>query len=99
MSNVDGRWNCSVETPMGAQEFVLEVKSEGDRFTGAATGELGGREIEDGEVSGDTLHWTMAIAKPMPLTLTCEGRVIGDAIEGAMKAGVFGSFVFSGDRI
>lgn len=98
MSNVDGRWNCTVETPMGEQSFVLSVESRGSGFAGSAQGDLGSRDISDGEVDGDTLRWTMAISKPMPITLSCEATVDGDAISGHMKAGIFGKFAVTGSR-
>jgi len=98
MSDVDGKWNCSVESPMGEQDFVLTVASEGDRFTGSAVGNIGSKDIPDGSVDGDTLSWTMQISKPMPVTLTCRATITGDRLEGKVKAGIFGSFPITGSR-
>ena len=98
MSNVDGRWNCAVESPMGAQEFVLTVESRGDRFTGSASGGIGAKEIPDGTLNGDTLGWSMGISKPMPITLTCSAKVTGDTLDGTVRAGIFGSFPIRGTR-
>src|SRR3954466_16026802 len=86
MAEVDGKWNCTVESPMGAQEFVLTVVSAGDTFSGSAEGEIGRKEIEDGSVDGDTLMWTMQVSKPMPVTLTCKAVVAGDTLSGKVKA-------------
>lgn len=99
MADVDGKWNCIVESPMGAQEFVLTVVSAGDSFSGSAEGEIGRKQIEDGSVDSDTLSWTMHVSKPMPVTLTCKATVTGDTLEGKVKAGIFGSFPISGTRI
>ena len=98
MANVDGKWDCSVSSPMGAQEFVLTVAANGDRFSGSASGGIGGKEIPDGTVDGDTIAWTMHVSKPMPITLTCRATVTGDALEGTVKAGIFGSFPITGKR-
>ena len=98
MAEVDGKWNCTVESPMGAQEFVLTVVSNGDSFSGSAEGEIGRKEIDEGSVEGDTLSWTMQVSKPMPVTLTCRAQVSGDTLEGKVKAGIFGSFPISGTR-
>jgi hypothetical protein len=98
MADVDGKWNCTVESPMGTQEFVLTVNSDGDSFTGSAEGEIGSKQIPEGSVDGNTLSWTMQISKPMPVTLTCKATVTGDALEGKVKAGIFGSFPITGAR-
>jgi hypothetical protein len=97
MANVDGKWNCAVESPMGDQEFMLTVISNGDSFSGSAEGGIGSREIE-GSVDGDSLSWTMQIPKPMPLTLTCKATVTGDSLDGKVKASIFGSFPITGTR-
>jgi len=98
MADVDGKWNCTVETPMGEQEFVLTIISDGDRFAGSAVGNIGSKDIQDGSVDGHTVSWTMQISKPMPLTLSCKATAIGDTLEGKVKAGIFGSFPIAGVR-
>jgi len=98
MADVDGKWNCTVDSPMGEQEFVLTVESNGDRFSGSAVGNIGSRDIPDGIVDGNDLSWTMQISKPMPVTLTCKATVSGDSLEGKVKAGIFGSFPITGSR-
>ncbi len=99
MADVDGKWNCNVMSPMGEQDFVLTVVRSGDRFSGAAEGGIGGKEIPDGSVDGDTLSWTMHISKPMPLTLACKATISGDTLAGTVKAGFFGSFPITGVRV
>ena len=98
MAEVDGDWNCTVSSPMGEQEFVLTVASGGGTFSGSASGGIGTKQIEDGVVDGDTLAWSMAISKPMPLMLACRAVVTGDALEGKVKVGIFGSFPITGTR-
>jgi hypothetical protein len=98
MANVDGSWNTVTKSPMGDQQAVLTVQSAGDSFTGNFSGGLGTTDIKDGKVSGDTLSWTLDISVPMPMTLTCEATVDGDALNGTVTAGVFGSFPITGTR-
>ena len=98
MAEVDGAWACTVESPMGEQQFTLTVNRTGDRFTGAAEGGIGAMTIEDGEVDGDTLAWPMRITKPMSITLNCRATVEGDTLEGKVSAGIFGSFPIRGTR-
>lgn len=98
MAEVDGKWNCIVDSPMGEQEFVLTVRSGGDSFSGSAEGNIGSRDIPEGVVDGNDLAWTMQVSKPMPVTLTCKATVSGDSLEGKVKAGIFGSFPIRGTR-
>jgi hypothetical protein len=98
MANVDGSWNTVTKSPMGDQQAVLTVQSAGDSFTGTFSGGLGTTDIKDGKLSGDTLSWTLDISVPMPMTLTCEATVDGDALNGTVTAGVFGSFPITGTR-
>ena len=99
MSAVDGRWDCTVDAPMGEQQFLLTVQSAGTSFTGTAEGGLGTMQIEDGEIDGDELKWPMRVAKPMPITLNCTATVSGDTLEGKVSAGIFGSFAIRGARV
>jgi hypothetical protein len=98
MAEIDGKWNCSVASPMGDQSFVLTVKRDGDRFTGSASGAIGGKEIPEGTVEGDTLRWTMHVSKPVPVTLACNATVDGDTLAGSVKAGFLGSYPITGTR-
>ena len=98
MANVDGKWDCKVNSPMGDQEFTLTVISAGGGFTGRAEGGIGSMEIE-GEVDGDELSWSMRVPKPMPLTLNCRATVSGDSLEGKVSAGIFGKFEVTGRRV
>jgi len=98
MANVDGSWNTMTKTPMGDQQAVLSVSSNGGSFTGGFVGAMGSVDVKDGKVDGDTLSWVMDITVPMPLTLTCQATVDGDSIAGTVTAGAFGSFPLTGTR-
>lgn len=98
MANVDGSWNTVTKSPLGDQQAVLTVASSGDSFTGSFIGGMGSVDIKDGKVDGDTLSWSLDITVPMPMTLTCEATVDGDALNGTVTAGAFGSFPITGTR-
>ena len=98
MANVDGARNVAVKTPLGAQEGVLTVNSDGATFTGGLNGELGEVAIDNGTVDGDTINWKMTISKPMTLEVTCAATVTGDSLEGKVDTGAFGAFGLTGTR-
>lgn len=98
MANVDGTWDTVTHSPMGDQKATLTVNSDGDSFTGTYAGAMGTTDV-NGKVDGDKLSWAVDITVPMPMTLTIEATVDGDAIKGSVTAGAFGSFPLEGTRV
>ncbi|HEX9169141.1 MAG TPA: hypothetical protein VF886_09475 [Roseiarcus sp.] len=96
--SIDGTWNLSFETPIGAQETTLTAKAAGGALTGTQSGRDGSQPIHDGAVNGDEVSWSLAITSPMPMTLEFKGTVEGDAITGSVKLGMFGEAKFTGVR-
>jgi hypothetical protein len=97
--SVAGSYECVTKTPMGDQKSVLTVNVDGDSWSGSNAGAQGTIECTDGKVSGNTITWKMAMTVPMPMTLEGEATVDGDAINGSVKAGAFGSFPMNGTRV
>ncbi len=97
MANLDGTYDCTVKSPLGDQNLTLTVKTEGNSFTGQASGAMGASDVS-GEVEGDTLKWKQQMTSPMPMTLDCSATINGDSVTGTVGAGAFGSFPLSGTR-
>lgn len=94
---IDGNWEITINSPMGAQKAKLEFKADGGALTGTQHAQ-GGSQPVNGKVDGNNVSWSANITSPMPMTLEFTGSVDGDAIKGSVKAGAFGSFPFSGTR-
>lgn len=95
---IDGNWKLNVLSPLGALESELEVTSNGGTLTGTQRGAGDEGPIFDGAVNGDNVTWSVVIQQPIPATLTFNGTVAGDRLEGQVQAGGFGSFEFTGAR-
>jgi hypothetical protein len=95
--SADGTWKVTINSPMGVQQGTLNVKTEGNTFTGSFEGQMGKQDIT-GSVDGDKLSWKTNITSPMPLELTFNLTVSGDNLSGAVQAGAFGSSPVSGVR-
>lgn len=98
MTNIAEIWDWSVKTPMGEQQAKLTIRREGDTFTGDIDGAFGSAPVIDGTISDDTLSFSAAVTKPMPLTLQCKLAVSGDTLSGTVTAAGIGSFPASGQR-
>lgn len=97
--SADGNWKVTLNSPMGPQDARLSLETDGTRLSGRADSPLGEQSFDDGTVDGDRLSWSVKVKKPMPMTVKFEATVDGDAITGTAKAGMLGTFDFSGARV
>ena len=96
--SVSGTYDCVIKSPLGEQKIKLTVNDEGDTFTGTNAGDQGETAITDGKVDGNTITWSSQITVPMPMKLDCSATIDGDALNGSVTAGMFGTFPMIGTR-
>ena len=96
---IDGKWEITINSPLGAQKATLDLKADGSTLNGTQTAMQGTQPLANGKVDGNNLAWSASITSPMPMTLEFSGAVDGDKLSGSVKAGAFGSFPFSGGRV
>ena len=94
---VDGKWEITINSPMGAQKATLTIKTEGATFTGTMAGAQGEQPVS-GKVDGATLTWGSKLTQPFPIDLEFTVTVDGDKMTGSVKAGAFGSSPLTGER-
>ena len=94
----DGTWNLTMQTPMGERRSTVTLSTAGGALTGTQEAEGNTTDIAAGTVSGDSVSWQVSITNPMPLTLTFNGTVDGNSLNGSADTGMFGSFPFEGTR-
>jgi len=96
--SANGKWNVTMNTPMGAQKSVLTLNVNGSELTGKMEGAQGALELQNGKANGNEVSWTADLTQPMPIKLEFTGKVDGDKISGNVKLGAFGNATFSGER-
>ncbi len=94
---VQGKWNVTINTPMGDKSGVLDLKIEGTRLTGSLSDGEHFAEISDGKVDGNKLSWSAKITKPMRMSLKFTATVDADRISGAARH-LLGKATFTGTR-
>lgn len=95
----DGKWQLTINTPLGAQQSVLNISTSGASLSGTQSASSGDEKpIEEGKISGDQISWKASITKPMAMTLEFSATVQGDAMTGSVKLGMFGTQSFRGVR-
>ncbi len=97
--SADGKWEVTLQTPMGAQKVTMELATDGSTLTGQLVSIMGTVEVLDGTVEDDHLKWKAQMTSPMPMTLEFTATVDGDAISGEAVLGAFGKAPFSGNRV
>jgi hypothetical protein len=95
--SIDGTWNLTVNTPMGAQQSTIDFTTDGDTLNGNVTAPQPG-SIYEGKVDGDTAEWKIDITVPMALTVQFQVTVDGDSLSGTASAGPFPPSQVSGQR-
>jgi hypothetical protein len=95
---IDGKWEITINSPMGAQKARLELTASGNSLTGTQHAQGASQPLANGKVDGNNVSWSANITSPMPMTLEFSGSVDGDSLKGSVKAGAFGSFPFTGAR-
>ena len=94
----DGTWNCTLDSPMGAQQMTLTLKTAGTDLSGKLAGPQGEMEFTGGTANGDDLSWTISIDQPMPMQIETTAKVDGDTLTGESKLGSFGTAKLTGTR-
>jgi enterochelin esterase-like enzyme len=94
-ADLDGPWKAVFDTQIGKQSYVFELKADGGKLTGKATGDVNGEnrhvaELRDGKLSGDTVSF----AENFPfqgneITITYSGRLVDGELRLTRKVGDF----------
>jgi len=96
--SVDGKWNLTVQSPIGEEKSVLTLTLDGERLSGTISGAEGISDLKQAKLADSVVSWNTDITSPMPLKLEFCGTVEGDAMAGQVKLGMFGNAPFTGVR-
>jgi hypothetical protein len=95
---VQGKWNITINTPMGERSGVLDLLVTGQTLTGTLSDAEHHVAISDGKIEGNRLSWQAKITKPMRLSFKFTAIVDEDRISGSARH-MLGTATFSGTRL
>jgi hypothetical protein len=95
---VQGKWQVTINTPMGERSGVLELQVNGKTLTGSLSDGDHHVAISHGKIEGNELSWQAKITKPMRLSFKFTATVDADRISGAARH-MLGTATFSGRRL
>jgi hypothetical protein len=84
---IEGTWDLTIATPIGRIKPVIDLRYDGEQFTGVAHGTGEQVSLHDIVVDGNHLSWTQSVTKPLRLNLAFTVAIDGDMLTGASKAG------------
>ena len=99
--NVAGSWSYTIKTPDQEREGILKIKSDDGDLSGTISNPETGDEadMESLELSGNELNFTSNISiGPQSIQLSFNLVIDGDAMEGSVTVGEFGTFDVEGSR-
>jgi len=86
-------------TPLGEQTPTVTIVNEGESYSGSYEGAMGGGDLTDVVVNGDSFGFGGALDTPMgKIALTFAGSVDGDAVSGTVTTPM-GGLPFTGERL
>ena len=82
-AGVDGKWEATIESPMGPMTMTFDLKADGEMLSGAVANEMMGKsEIADGKIEGDKVSFVQVMQRgEREIRFQYEGTVLGDAME------------------
>jgi hypothetical protein len=93
---VTGKWQLTINTPMGTQTPVLTINEDG---TGQLEGPRVTQLVADLKIDGDTISYKVQFsAMGRDITLSCSATAEGDALKGRMDTPMGGAD-FTGQRL
>ena len=95
-ADVSGKWKSEFDSQVGHQNYVYDLKVEGDKLTGKATREVDGQktetELTEAKLSGDEISFVEPLkANDQELRIEYKGKVAGDEMKLTRKVADFAS--------
>lgn len=87
-ADIDGKWNATVDSPMGAVNLQFEFKAAGEKLDGAIAFEMGGQAmpanpISEGVVKGEDVSFKLSFSMmpdAPPMVIQYKGKLKGDEL-------------------
>ncbi len=97
---IDGTYNVTIETPMGAQTGTIIVKDEGGTLKGTFQSPRGSQDFT-GTADGEKAKWSLTVPSPMggEITLTYDCTITATELTGSVQLGQFGTAPIKGTRV
>lgn len=86
-----GKWNVTIQSPVGATRAVMELTADGDRLKGKVSADQGVVEVA-GKVENGRAKFSGKASMPMPITISYDLALQDGKLAGDNANGPFGDF-------
>lgn len=96
-----GTWTYSFEAAGNTMSGTMTIKKDGDSYSGKMTSPMTGQEgeMESFSINGNEIAFSVSVnAQGQSITVDYEMTVDGDAMDGKVTAGQYGTFDVSAQR-
>ncbi|MGJ5816453.1 hypothetical protein [Paludibaculum fermentans] len=83
-ADVAGKWKATMEGPNGSMQLTFDLKVDGNKITGKATGDMGEMKITDGTIDGDRISFAIETEQ---MKVVHKGTVSGDEMKLKVEVG------------
>jgi hypothetical protein len=102
-ADISGKWTAEFDSQVGQQKYTYEFMVDGTNFTGKASANIAGTDMEseivDGTIDGGKISFTENLDyQGMPLTITYTGTVSGDEMNLSRDVAGQGGETFTAKR-
>jgi hypothetical protein len=103
-AGIDGKWAAEFDSQIGQQKYVFELKADGEKLTGKATGQRQDQksetEIKNGKIVKDEVSFTEALKiQDQEVTIEYKGKLAGDELKLHRKVGDFAEYDIVAKRV
>ena len=103
-ADIDGKWKAEFDSQIGKQIYVFDLKADGEKLTGKATGERQGQtatvEIKNGKVAKDEVSFTEPLKfQDQEISIEYKGKIAGDELKLHRKVGDLAEYDIVAKRV
>jgi len=98
-AQVGGTWAMTLNSPQGPLDITMTMSQTGTTVTGSMTSMMGTQTIDEGQVNGRNVSWSMTMqVGGQSITIQYRGQVEGTRMTGSAELGSFGSATFTAEK-
>ena len=103
-ADIDGKWKAEFDSQIGKQTYVFELKADGEKLTGKATGERQGQtstvEIKSGKIAKDEVSFAEPLKfQDQEILIEYKGKIVGDELKLHRKVGELAEYDIVAKRV